>query len=265
MPNGKRHVSSNLPTFLLVGRGPNIWDHFIQNNRSVIDGKETAEVACDSYHKYKDDVRILKERGADFYRFSISWSRVLPTGRISDEVNRKGLLYYNALINELDENGIEPVVTMYHWDLPQALQQEDGGWLNESTTAHFAEYARLLYGNLGDRVKKWVTFNEPSTFCELGYDIAVYAPGIRGSPTGAYLCAHNVLKAHALAYRIYEKEFRAVQKGQIGISIDSGWYEPEDPSKPEDVVAAGRAIDFKVSSIIFPPNFLRGKCYVFSF
>ena len=212
-------------------------------------------MACDSYHKNNDDVRILKERGADFYRFSISWSRLLPTGRITDGVNRKGILYYNALVNELDENGIEPVVTMYHWDLPQALQ-EHGGWFNDSTAQHFADYARLLYGNFGDRVKKWVTINEASTFCQLGYEEGKHAPGIRGSPTGAYLCAHNALKAHALAYRIYDEEFRAVQGGQIGMSIDSSWYEPEDPSNPDDVAAAQRAIDFRVSSMVFALEFV---------
>ena len=196
-------------------------------------------------------MRILKETGADFYRFSISWPRVIPTGRIQAGVNEKGLLYYNALINELEENGIEPIVTMYHWDLPQALQ-EHGGWLNESTALHFAKYARLLFGNFGDRVKKWVTINEASTFCIMGYQMHswAYAPGINDSSTSGYTCAHNVLKAHALAYRIYDEEFRSVQGGQIGISLDSAWYEPEDPTNPDDAAAAQRAMSFKVSAIV---------------
>ena len=132
-----------------------------------MNGNATGDIACDSYHRYKDDVQILKASGADFYRFSISWPRIIPTGRIRDGVNGKGLLYYNNLINELLANGIEPVVTMYHWDLPQALQ-EYGGWHNESAVVeNFADYARLLYGNFGDRVKKWITFNEVWTFCGL--------------------------------------------------------------------------------------------------
>ena len=216
---------------------------------SPVKANATGDTACNSYKKYKDDVKILKDAGADFYRFSISWPRVIPTGRIEDGVNGKGLQYYSALVNELIANGIEPVVTMYHWDLPQALQ-EVGGWHNESTAENFAHYARLLYGNFGDRVKKWITFNEVYSFCVMGYEVGLFAPGIGGYPGGGYLCAHNVLKAHALAYRIYEAEFRAVQGGQVGISLDASWYEPEDPNDPAHVEAAERAITFKVSSLV---------------
>ena len=230
----------------MAGKGPSIWDHFVHEVPNRVQGHATGDTACDSYHKYKEDVRALKATGADFYRFSISWSRVVPTGRISDGVNPKGLEYYNALINELDGNGIEPFVTMYHWDLPQALE-EFGGWRNESTVKHFADYARLLYGNFGDRVKKWVTFNEIWSFCVMGYEWGVHAPGSGKSPDRGYLCAHNALKAHAVAYRIYDQEFRAVQGGQIGISVDSTWCEPEDPKNSADVDAAERAITFRVS------------------
>ena len=209
-------------------------------------GNATGDTACDSYHKYKEDVQILKASGADFYRFSISWARVILTGRISDGVNEKGLQYYSTLVNELLANGIEPVVTMYHFDLPQALQQV-GGWHNESAVANnFADYARLLYGNFGDRVKKWITFNEVSTFCVEGYESGNHAPGVVGGASGGYLCTHKVLKAYALAYRIYDTEFRAVQGGHVGISVNSFWYEPEDPSNPAHVEAAQRAVIFKV-------------------
>ena len=243
--NSKYNVTKRSTLSTCVGKGPSIWDHFVHQSSSPVKGNATGDTACDSYHKYKEDVKILKHAGADFYRFSISWPRVIPTGRIGDGVNTKGLQYYSALINELIANGIEPMVTMYHWDLPQALQEE-GGWLNESTAEHFADYARLLYGNFGHRVGKWITFNEVWAFCVLGYERTAHAPGVGDSSDGGYRCVHNVLKAHALAYRIYDAEFRAVQEGQIGISLDSVWYEPEDPNNSQHVDAAERAITFRV-------------------
>ena len=139
----------------------------MHTNPSPVLRNATGDVACDSYHRFKEDVKILKDAGADFYRFSISWPRVIPTGRRRDGINSKGLQYYNTLIDELILNGIQPLVTIYHWDLPQALQ-EVGGWHNESTTENFADYARLLYAKFGDRVKKWITFNEVWTACVYG-------------------------------------------------------------------------------------------------
>lgn len=135
---------------------------------------------------------------------------------------------------------------MYHWDLPQQLQETLGGWPNDAMIEHYENYARILFENFGDRVKHWITFNEPYNTCELGYGVAVAAPGILGEATQPYLCAHTVLKSHARAYRLYEREFKDVQKGEVGIVIDSEWMEPSDPSNQEHVDAAERARQFKV-------------------
>ena len=202
-------------------------------------------MACDSYHKYREDVQLIKALGVDHYRFSISWPRVIPTGRIADGVNAKGLQYYNNLINEVIANGMDPMVTLHHWDYPQGLE-DDGGWLNETIVDHFGDYARLVFGNFGDRVKKWITFNEPLVTCDHGYALGQKAPGYKLAGTGEYQCMHNVLKSHATAYRIYVNEFKPVQQGLCGITPDADWYEPEDPTDPEHVAAAERAVTWRV-------------------
>jgi len=158
-------------------------------------------------------------------------------------VNQAGIDYYNALIDELLANGIAPFVTLYHWDLPQPLQDR-GGWPNEETAFHYAEYARLAFKSFGDRVKKWITFNEIAVFCNLGYGSGYHAPGVELPGVGAYQCAHTVLKAHGLAYRIYDAEFRATQKGEVGVTLDCGGVEPADRNNAEDVAAMHRALKF---------------------
>jgi lactase-phlorizin hydrolase len=224
------------------GKGENIWDNYTHKVPSPIFDNSTGDVACDSYNKYKEDVQLLKNIGADYYRFSISWSRVLPRGTI-EVINQAGLDYYNNLINELIANDIIPMVTLYHWDLPQPLQ-DIGGWPNEELIQHFTDYSRLLYRTFGDRVKYWITFNEAFVFCQLGYGYGAHAPGIADPAEQPYQCAHTVLKSHAMAYRIYEREFKATQGGKVGITIDSGWYEPATNSS-EDIEAAERSIQFK--------------------
>lgn len=155
----------------------------------------------------------------DYYRFSIAWSRVLPNGDTSS-VNEKGIAYYDKMIDELLANGIEPMVTMYHYDLPQALQLF-GGLTNPIIISYFEAYANLLFERFGDRVKYWITFNEPGDFCPAGYGDSVHAPGIDAHGVGEYLCAHNVLKAHAVVYHTYRKRFADRFHGKIGITISS--------------------------------------------
>ncbi|CAG7819469.1 unnamed protein product, partial [Allacma fusca] len=153
--------------------------------------------------------------------------------------------YYSALIDELLANGIEPMVTLYHWDLPQALQ-DLGGMVNETIFIdRFAAYSRLMFGNFGDRVKLWLTFNEPWVICYQGYGNGASAPAIVDPATGPYRCAHSLLKAHAQAYRIYESEFKTVQKGKVGITLDSNYYTPDKPGVPEYEEATERARIFK--------------------
>lgn len=154
---------------------------------------------------------MLKFLGVDFYRFSISWPRVLPNG-YSNTISQDGTDYYNRLINELLINGIEPIVTMYHWDLPQNLQ-DLGGWTNPLISDWFEDYARVLFQLFGDRVKTWVTINEPKQIGVFGYDGKKFAPGTNAGGIGAYLVAKNIVMAHAQAWRLYDKEFREQQKG----------------------------------------------------
>ncbi|XP_069695509.1 myrosinase 1-like [Periplaneta americana] len=208
------------------GKGVNIWDTHTHTRSDLIADQSTGDIACDSYHKYKEDVQLMKELGVDFYRFSFSWSRILPNGHVN-EVNQAGIDYYNNLIDELTANGIQPYATMYHWDLPQPLQ-DIGGWPNPVIAEYFEDYARILFSNFGDRVKYWITFNEPSTFTG-GYESEKgHAPSIGALGVGKYLATHTVLKAHARVYHLYDENFRASQQGKIGMSINVPWCEPLD-------------------------------------
>ncbi|XP_046598494.1 myrosinase 1-like isoform X1 [Neodiprion lecontei] len=198
-------------------KGENVWDYWTHNYPGYIADGTNGDIACDSYHKYEEDVQLLKSAGLDFYRFSISWSRVLPTG-FTNVISEDGLQYYKNLTAELVANGIEPIVTIYHWDHPQVIE-DMGGWTNELMVDWFVDYARVLFEALGDTVKKWITINEPRSFCLLGYEDTQKAPGKVISGIGAYLCMHNVLKAHGKTYRMYDEEFRDVQQGVIGMAF----------------------------------------------
>ncbi|KAJ8875808.1 hypothetical protein PR048_023709 [Dryococelus australis] len=180
----------------------------------------------------------------NFYRFSISWARILPKGDVS-VINQDGIDYYNNLINELLANNIQPVVTMFHWDLPQQLQ-DLGGLTNSIIVDYFEDYARILYTKFGDRVKWWITFNEPYSIV-FGYSTECNAPGVTASGVGEYLAIHNLLKSHARAYHMYDNEFRTTQKGKVGITLSSTWAEPKSQSEA-DLEAAERNLQFTVST-----------------
>nr|CAH7741391.1 unnamed protein product [Callosobruchus chinensis] len=154
---------------------------------------------------------MIKALGVDYYRFSLSWPRVLPKGT-TDYVNQKGVEYYRKLIKGLRKNNIEAMVTLFHWDLPQALQDQ-GGFLSEKIIKWFTDYARLCFELFGDDVKTWITFNEPKQTCLMGYGLALFPPNINGSGIADYNCTYYLLKAHAEAWHIYDKEFREKQKG----------------------------------------------------
>ncbi|XP_063932811.1 myrosinase 1-like isoform X1 [Zophobas morio] len=227
------------------GKGENIWDHLTHVSPDLINHQSNGDISCDSYHKYKTDVALLKELGVDFYRFSLSWSRILPTGYIDGGINEPGVAYYENILDLLEENGIEPMITLYHWDLPQPLHENVGGWLNETIVDIFANYARLAFDLFGDRVKYWVTFNEPLSICQQGYETGGKAPAISDNPgVDLYICGHMVLKSHAAAYHIYDKEYKPKQKGKISIVINTNWEEPgSDDAK--DVEAAERTLQFR--------------------
>lgn len=212
------------------GRGPSIWDTFSHIPGKIKDGGN-GDVACDHYHRMKEDVALLSWLGVDAYRFSIAWPRVLPEGRAS--INSEGLDFYDRLVDSLLEAGISPCATLYHWDLPQKLQQE-GGWLARSTTAAFAEYAAIMGEHLGDRVSLWLTHNEPWCQAFLGYESGIFAPGEKDLGR-ALTCAHHLLVSHGMAVQA----LRSHVSGPIGIAPN---FMPAHAysESPEDLAAARR-------------------------
>ncbi|ODM91695.1 Lactase-like protein [Orchesella cincta] len=217
-----------------------MWSH--ENNGSFISDGTNGDVACDSYHKYTEDIKILKELGVHFYRFSIAWSRIVPTGFVADGINQGGIDYYNNLIDGLLAEGIVPFVTLYHWDLPLGLGRTNS-WLNETIVNHFEDYARVVFREFGDRVKLWLTFNEPYEFCRASYNYLEESP-FKEPLEKPYVCAHHVIMAHALAYHLYDKEFRPMQQGKIGITLNTNWAGPRDPNSAADLAASSRAMNF---------------------
>ncbi|TKY68191.1 Beta-glucosidase 13 [Spatholobus suberectus] len=236
------------------GRGLSIWDTFTHRHPDRIRDQSSGDLAVDSYHRYKEDVNMMKDIGFDAYRFSISWSRVLPGGNLRGGINREGITYYNNLINELLSNGLQPFVTLFNWDPPQALEDEYGGFLSPSIVKDFADYAELCYREFGDRVKHWITLNEPLTYTTQGYGNGLFAPGrcskwlpfncsAGDSSTEPYLVTHHQILAHAAAVKVYRDKYQISQKGQIGITLNSPWIMPLSQSKA-DINAASRALAF---------------------
>jgi beta-glucosidase len=193
------------------GRGQSVWDTFSRTPGKVRGG-DTGDVACDSYHRYRDDVALLASLGLSSYRFSISWPRIQPGGR--GPVNQRGLDYYRALLDALGERGIGATATLYHWDLPQELQDE-GGWAARGTAQRFAEYAALTAQALGDRVGRWITVNEPQVVANNGYRTGEHAPGLRDAAAAA-AANHHLLLGHGLALQA----LRAAGAADVGITLD---------------------------------------------
>ncbi|WP_284165898.1 GH1 family beta-glucosidase [Frigidibacter sp. SD6-1] len=195
------------------GKGESIWDRFTRRPGVINDGS-SGDVACDSYHRWPDDIALLREMGLGSYRFSLSWPRMQPDGR--GKMNAKGIGYYDRLIDALLRDGIEPFVTLYHWDLPQELQ-DSGGWYDRETAHRFADYAELAVAVLGDRVKHWTTLNEPWTFAWSGHACGEDAPGFADGVRGGLAASHHALLAHGLAV----PRIRGAAPGSdVGIVLD---------------------------------------------
>ncbi|MDR3447637.1 GH1 family beta-glucosidase [Dyella sp.] len=216
---------------LADGAGPSIWERFAHTPGMMANG-DTGDVACDHYRRYKDDVQLMRALGLQGYRFSIAWARVLPEG--TGRINPKGVDFYSRLVDELLENGIEPNATLFHWDLPAALDDR-GGWLNRDSAHWFAEYASVMYKALDDRVKRWSTLNEPWVVTDGGYLHGKLAPGHR-SKYEAPIATHNLMRASGAGIQAY----RALGKHEIGVVFN---IEPKysASNSPDDIAATARA------------------------
>lgn len=269
------------------GRGPSIWDDFTKRWPGRIADGSNGNTAIDFYRQFKDDVKIMKKMGLEAFRFSISWSRILPCGQLNLGINKEGIRFYNDLIDELIANGITPFATLFHWDVPQALEDAYGGFLSSKIVADFCDYVDLCFWEFGDRVKHWITLNEPWSFSKCGYVTGSNAPGRgttavtpltsstedstwsfeqshrsntstpsepfdNGNPaTEPYIVTHNLLLAHAAAVDVYRKKYQACQKGKIGITNVVNWMEPYTDSKA-DIDATERALDFMLGWFLDP-------------
>ncbi|TXG48440.1 hypothetical protein EZV62_027734 [Acer yangbiense] len=228
------------------GRGASIWDAFSHTEGKILDGSN-GDIAVDHYHRYKflnsssdiqEDIELIAKLGFTAYRFSISWSRIFPDG-LGTKVNEEGITFYNNIIDALLEKGIQPFVTLYHWDLPLHLHESMGGWVNKEIV-------------FGDRVKKWITINEPMQTAVNGYDIGIFAPGrCQQSSTEPYLASHHQILAHATAFSIYRSKYKDKQGGQVGFSVDCEWAEANS-DRIEDKSAAARRLDFQLGWYLHP-------------
>jgi beta-glucosidase len=206
------------------GRGPSIWDTFAALPGTVRDGKD-GSVACDSYHRLDEDLELVERLGVGWYRFSVAWPRVVPDG--VGQVETRGLDYYDRVVDGLLSRGVNPMVTLYHWDLPQPLESK-GGWLNRDTTEAFADYAMVVLDRLGDRVGLWATHNEPWCAAFLGYAAGVHAPG-RREGTRATIAAHHLNLSHAVA----AERMREAGAGDVGIVLNLNTHWAERPEAAE--------------------------------
>ncbi|WP_018789601.1 GH1 family beta-glucosidase [Salinispora arenicola] len=230
------------------GRTPSIWDTFSHTPGRVVAG-HTGDVACDHYHRLDRDVALMAELGLRSYRFSVSWSRVQPGGH--GPVNQEGLDFYRRLVDQLLANGIEPWLTLYHWDLPQLLE-DAGGWPTRDTSARFAEYTSLVAGALGDRVRYWTTLNEPWCSAFLGYGSGAHAPG-RSDPADAVRAGHHLMLGHGLAVQALRSSARS--DAEVGVTVNLYPVTPATDS-PGDADAA-RRIDALANRFFLDP-LLRG-------
>ncbi|XP_057418151.1 beta-glucosidase 24-like [Lotus japonicus] len=227
------------------GRGPNVFLDVDKFSTQI-----------EHYKRYKEDVQHLKKLGINSYRMSISWSRIMPDGTLKGGINQEGVDFYNHLIDELLANGITPFVTILHFDFPLALQQNLGGFLNHSIVKHYKDYSELLFKTYGDRVKHWSTINEVEVTALFNYmhsfdKVPAEPCQITRECKQAYVVLHNYLLAHAAATHLYKKKFQAAQRGEIGLVLSSQSFVPYS-SKPEDVAASKRSMDFYLGWVVEP-------------
>ncbi|CAF2002656.1 unnamed protein product [Brassica oleracea var. botrytis] len=226
------------------GRKPSVWDTFVHSHN-----QDNGDITSDGYHKYKEDVQLMVETGLDAYRFSISWSRLIPS---KGPVNPKGLQFYKNFIELLVNHGIQPHVTLYHYDHPQYLENEYGGWLNRKSIEDFTDYADVCFREFGNHVKFWTTINEANIYTIGGYSDGLLPPGhcssrskcsSGNSSTEPYIVGHNLLLAHASASRLYKQKYKDIQGGSVGFSVFTIGFTPST-SSTNDEIAVQRAKAF---------------------
>lgn len=222
------------------GKGLSIWDEFCRTPGAIPNG-DTGEIACDHYHHFRGDVQLMKQIGLQAYRFSISWARIFPSG--TGQINHQGIDFYSSLVDELLAAGITPYATLFHWDLPLGIQ-ERGGWLQRDSAGWFADYAHVMTKHLGDRVKNWITINEPTIFLKYGSVQGIHAPGNHWSEKEYICAAHHVLLSHGTAVQAVRAASDAQTK--IGFAFVGSAMVPASPA--DDDVRAAKAATFAVGS-----------------
>ncbi|KAJ0960987.1 hypothetical protein J5N97_001022 [Dioscorea zingiberensis] len=232
--------------FLEGNKSLSNWDVFTHLGGKIKDGSN-GDVSADHYHNYIEDIELMHSLGVNSYRFSISWSRVLPRGQFG-EINSMGIQFYNNLINNLVARGIQPFVTLSHYDIPQELEDRYGAWLTDEIQKDFGHFAEVCFKAFGDRVKYWSTLNEPNIMVRSSYQVGEYPPGLHTDPFGA---AHNMILAHATAVNIYKKKYQVKQGGSIGIVISMSWFEPLR-NIPEDYIATQLTLAFEIGWFLDP-------------
>ncbi|RAL39479.1 hypothetical protein DM860_003012 [Cuscuta australis] len=238
--------------YMADGKGLSNWDVFTHNKSDNIEDGSNGDVADDQYHLFQEDIDIMAFLGLNSYKFSISWARILPKGRYGT-INMEGIKYYNTLIDALLLKDIKPFVVLNHFDIPQELENRYKAWLSPELQEDFGYFADICFKNFGDRVKHWVTFNEPNMFIPLGYRSGDYPPNRCSKPFGncsqgdsekePFLAGHNVILAHAAAVNIYRTKYQEEQGGQIGFAVHTFWFEPVSNSTA-DKLAAERGQSF---------------------
>ncbi|KAJ6925548.1 beta-glucosidase 46-like isoform X1 [Populus alba x Populus x berolinensis] len=246
-------------SYLGDGKGLSNWDIHSHTAGKIIDGSN-GDTAADQYHLYPEDIDLMDSLGLSSYRFSISWARILPRGRFGD-INKAGISYYNKLIDSLLLKGIQPFVTLVHYDIPEELEERYGGWLSPRCQKDFGYYADLCFKNFGDRVKHWTTFNEPNIQTIKSYRLGEYPPCRCSSPFGncthgdsekePFIAAHNMILAHATAVGVYRTKYQKEQGGSIGIVLECTWFE-QISNSTADKLAADRARDFYLNWFLDP-------------
>lgn len=245
--------------YLGGGRTMSVWDTFSHHAGNVRDGSNGDE-ATDHYHHWRQDVGYVESLGATAYRFSFSWTRILPTGRMN-VINREGVQFYDRLIDELVRRNITPLATLFHWDSPQTLQDEYGGWQDDRMVEDIVSYADVCFQLFGDRVRHWITLNEPLTYVNLGYGNGYHAPGL--SVSNPYEVAHRSIIAHARIYKLFHEKYH---HGKVSIALNSDFVRPADPNNQEDVWAAQRGLLWRMGMYADPlffgdyPKEMRDRC-----